>query len=63
LEWGCPNQFGNPSGHSWMVVLMYEPLITDFIGSGWCGLTYLFPIVVAVLVPISRMYLGVHAGN
>ena len=23
LEWGCPSKYGNPSGHSWMVILIY----------------------------------------
>lgn len=63
LEWGCPSEFGNPSGHSWLVPLIYEPLITDITGPGFLQLGYLFPLVAIVLVPISRMYLGAHSGN
>lgn len=63
LEWGCPDEFGNPSGHSWLVTLIYEPFITDFVGYGWWYLGLVFPVVAAVLVPLSRMYLGAHSGN
>ena len=63
LEWGCPSEFGNPSGHSWLVPLIYEPLVTDITGPGYYQLGYLFPLVAIVLVPISRMYLGAHSGN
>ena len=38
-------------------------MITDFIGGGFWNLAYLFPVVAGVLVPISRMFLGAHAGN
>lgn len=63
LEWGCSSQFGNPSGHSWFILLIYEPLIVDFLGAGFLNLGYLLPITAVFLVPISRMYLGSHAGN
>jgi hypothetical protein len=63
LEWGCPSEFGNPSGHSWLVTVIYEPVITDLTGLGYYSLGSLFPVVVAVLVPLSRMYLGAHSGN
>lgn len=63
LEWGCPDEFGNPSGHSWLVVVIYEPFITDFVGYGKWYLGLLFPIVAAAVVPLSRMYLGAHSGN
>lgn len=68
LEWGCPYKYGNPSGHSWMVVVIYEPLVTDFILSGiqrsyHKRIWYILPLLAGVLVPFSRVYLGSHTGN
>ena len=63
-EWFCPTDFGNPSGHSFAVFPLYEPLITKYIGgferfrTGWILL-----IVFSFLVPFSRTYLGVHSVN
>jgi membrane-associated phospholipid phosphatase len=61
LEWFCPTDFGNPSGHSFIAFAMYEPLLSDFLGTGKQRL-YLFVWgFIAVLVVISRMYLGAHS--
>ena len=61
LEWLCPLSFGNPSGHSFVAVVLYEPIISDVLGSGprkvWTVLWFLL----AVGVLISRMYLGAHS--
>lgn len=62
-EWFCPKDFGNPSGHSFALFPLYEPLIAKYIGfenfkSGWILL-----IIFGFLVPFSRTYLGVHSVN
>lgn len=62
-EWFCPKDFGNPSGHSFAVMMLYEPIISDSLGYGnkyWVA----FPLfIIGTMVPISRMYLGVHSLN
>ena len=44
-------------------MMLYEPIVSDLFGYGkkyWVA----FPLfVLAVMVPISRMYLGVHSLN
>lgn len=40
---------------------MYEPLLSDFIGTGKKKVFLAIWVVVAVLVIISRMYLGAHS--
>lgn len=62
-EWFCPKDFGNPSGHSFAVVMLYEPIVSDCIGYGKHRFWTIFLFVVCVMVPISRMYLGVHSAN
>jgi len=55
LEWSCPGSFGFPSGHSWYSVLVYEPIISDFIGSkGKNKYLLAFILMVAIFVPLSR---------
>jgi membrane-associated phospholipid phosphatase len=61
FEWFCPTDFGNPSGHSFIVFAMYEPLLSDFLGTGRKKVFLLIWAIVAVLVVISRMYLGAHS--
>jgi len=61
LEWFCPLSFGNPSGHSCVVFVLYEPMISDVFGCGpkkiW---TYVW-LFISIMVMISRMYLGAHS--
>jgi membrane-associated phospholipid phosphatase len=65
LEWKCPGQFGNPSGHSRSAALFYYLIINDFIakygrpGCGWWAAI----VCVWVLVPLSRLALGAHSSN
>lgn len=62
-EWFCPKDFGNPSGHSFAVILLYEPIISDAIGY-WKYRPWGYVLVLLVImIPISRMYLGVHSLN
>lgn len=51
-----------------MVILIYEPLVTDFLRLGknesrkrlfW----YILPVLIGIFIPFSRMYLGSHTGN
>jgi hypothetical protein len=62
-EWFCPKDFGNPSGHSFAVFPLYEPILTDIIGYGKFRFAGLILIILGFIVPISRMYLGVHSAN
>ena len=61
LEWFCPTDFGNPSGHSFIAFAMYEPFLSDFVGTGKQRLYLFIWGFIAVLVVISRMYLGAHS--
>jgi membrane-associated phospholipid phosphatase len=61
IEWFCPTDFGNPSGHSFIAFSMYEPLLSDFIGTGKRKVFLFIWAVVGVLVMISRMFLGAHS--
>lgn len=60
-EWFCPTDFGNPSGHSFIVILAYEPILSDFLGTGPKYVLLGIWAVFVALVLISRMYLGAHS--
>lgn len=63
LDWICPKDFGSPSGHSFAVILLYEPIISDIIGY-WKYRPWGYVLsILFIMVPISRMYLGVHSLN
>lgn len=63
-EWFCPKDFGNPSGHSFAVILLYEPILSDSIGYGGRFRPFAFIFLIFfIMIPISRMYLGVHSAN
>lgn len=62
-EWFCPKDFGNPSGHSFAVILLYEPIISDSIGYNKFRPWGYILVLLFVMIPISRMYLGVHSLN
>ena len=64
LEWTCPRSYGFPSGHSWVSVLLYEPVISDLIGTkGWKKLILITILLTGALIPISRQYLGSHTAD
>lgn len=60
-EWFCPIDFGNPSGHSFIVVLGYEPILSDFVGTGPKKVLVGIWLILSALVLLSRMYLGAHS--
>ena len=62
LDWiGCSSQYGFPSGHSWISLLLYEPIFADFIGLGPFRVAVILLTLFAVFIPLSRLYLGVHS--
>ena len=62
-EWFCPKDFGNPSGHSFASALLFEPIVSDTLGYGPFHIMAIPLILLAIMVPVSRMYLGVHSSN
>ena len=61
LEWLCPLSFGNPSGHSFVVIVLYEPIISDVLGTGPKKVGIFVWLFLSALVMMSRMYLGAHS--
>ena len=59
----CPSEYGNPSGHSWFSAVIGFGILLDFKGAGRKFMNIWISVVVAILVPISRMYLGAHSLN
>jgi hypothetical protein len=43
--------------------MLYEPIVSDSIGYGKHKFWTIFLFVAGIMVPISRMYLGVHSAN
>lgn len=43
--------------------MLYEPIISDCIGYGKHKVWTILLFVICIMVPISRMYLGVHSAN
>lgn len=62
-EWFCPKDFGNPSGHSFATIMLYEPIVADQLGFGKFFQGWIFLAIISVMIPVSRMYLGVHSAN
>lgn len=65
LEWKCPGQFGNPSGHSRSAAFLYYLIIADFaVGRRRLGGVWWVAIIsIWALVPFSRLALGAHSSN
>lgn len=61
LQWSCPTQYGYPSGHAWIAVLLFEPILTDFTGLGPFRWALFLIAVTGSLIPLCRLYLGVHS--
>lgn len=62
-EWFCPKDFGNPSGHSFTILPLYEPILSKYIGFSKSKLTWFFLVFFGFFVPFSRTYLGMHSVN
>lgn len=63
-DWHCGQTYGNPSGHCFSMVIFYEPILSDSIGTRkWGKILYIPLALIWILMPISRMYLGVHSAN
>ncbi|MBS1889744.1 MAG: phosphatase PAP2 family protein [Actinobacteria bacterium] len=64
LQWKCPAEYGNPSGHSFLVFQFYASLVFDFISRINNNIWLMaVPCTMAILIPQSRMYLGAHSLN
>lgn len=63
MQWYCPIDYGNPSGHSWLSGTLYYLLIIEYLGSGPFNIYLSVPVIIAFIVPVSRMYLGAHSAN
>jgi membrane-associated phospholipid phosphatase len=59
----CPVEFGNPSGHSWFASIFGFGIVIDYWGIGHKYINIWISIIIVILVPISRMYLGAHSLN
>lgn len=44
-------------------MLLYEPIISDYLGYGPKYIAAFPLVVIGAMVPLSRMYLGVHSAN
>lgn len=62
LEWGCPDQFGNPSGHSSSMFLFYM-LVYDVVLRRDAPVLLFLTSAIGLSVPVSRLYLGAHSTN
>jgi membrane-associated phospholipid phosphatase len=64
LQWKCPAEYGNPSGHSWLVFQFYACLVFDLFSRIRKSIWFMIiPIFMGLLIPQSRMYLGAHSSN
>ena len=63
LEWGCLTNYANPSGHCYSVVVLYEPILSDFTGYLRWKILAVPLVILWVIMPLSRMYLGMHSAN
>lgn len=59
----CPVEYGNPSGHSWFSVTIGMGFLVDKFGPGVNNRNIYVSLVMMVIVPLSRMYLGAHSLN
>lgn len=63
LQWKCEYTYGFPSGHCWIILILHQAFFTDILGTGPFRIFLLEPIFLAVLVPLSRLYLGTHTAD
>lgn len=59
----CPVEYGNPSGHSWFSAVFGFGLLLDYQGVGEKYIYMWISVAAAILMPLSRMYLGAHSLN
>lgn len=59
----CPQEYGNPSGHSWFSMIMGFGILVEHYGQGKYYWRVIVSTFLCVLVPLSRMYLGAHSLN
>lgn len=59
----CPIEYGNPSGHSWFSVVLGFGVLMEYRGAGKHNRNIMISILLIILVPMSRMYLGAHSLN
>lgn len=57
----CPVEYGNPSGHSWFSAIYGFGFILEYFGNGKYYQHVLLSIILCIIVPMSRMYLGAHS--
>ncbi|EAS07871.1 PAP2 superfamily protein (macronuclear) [Tetrahymena thermophila SB210] len=70
LDWKCYQEYGNPSGHAFLGVPLYEFIVRDYIlrkiGKDQRFIRVLVTVCAVILVNlifISRLYLGMHSLN
>lgn len=59
----CPVEYGNPSGHSWFSAVIGFGVFLEYFGPGKDFINIWLSLFLAILVPMSRMYLGAHSLN
>jgi membrane-associated phospholipid phosphatase len=62
-DWMCPQNYGLPSGHTFAVVFLLEPIVSDAIGYQIFHILAIPLTILWVIMPISRQYLGAHTAN
>lgn len=68
LEWTCYTEYGLPSGHSMLGLILMQFVLRFFARSYKCiakyiGLFYLLILILQLLVMFSRVILGMHSIN
>lgn len=68
LEWTCYTEYGSPSGHSMLSIVLLEFLVRFLSKKYECiaktnYLWYGFAFLLELLVMFSRVYLGMHSLN
>jgi membrane-associated phospholipid phosphatase len=68
LEWTCYSEFGCPSGHAMLGLLLLEFIVRFFIreykgARKFSWLLYIIVVIFELLVMFSRVILGMHSFN
>jgi membrane-associated phospholipid phosphatase len=59
----CPQEYGNPSGHSWFAPVISFAFILEYFDTGKNRINLIISMFILFFVPLSRMYLGAHSLN